>query len=182
MNDFHGRIGSARVLREESPRGLDRGFNGAQHGDRSADFRCCGGQCGIRSHDGHGRAFHLRDGGPERSASHNDGVGIGRQLLKTKACLCQQVGGEFPRVLNGLTEIRSHFMAKFFASQTNTIGRVFEYLAISADRVQKRNAHGLLPSVKLSEPDSSASRRIRRVVRRQPGRLLYRHCCDVTLG
>ncbi|WP_199731436.1 hypothetical protein [Paraburkholderia sp. RAU2J] len=73
-------------------------------------------------------------------------------------------------------------MSKIIAAQTKTIGRVFEYLAISADRVQKRNAHWLLPPVTLSEPDSSVPMRIRRVVRRQPGRVLCRHCCGVTLG
>ncbi|WP_238812921.1 hypothetical protein [Paraburkholderia sp. SG-MS1] len=103
-------------------------------------------------------------------------------MLKTKACLCQQVGGECPGVLDGFSEIRSHFMSKNIAAQTKTVGRMFEYLAISADRVQKRNAHWLLPSVKLSEPDSSVSVRIRRVMYREPGRLLYSHCCDVTLG
>jgi hypothetical protein len=58
------------------------------------------------------------------------------------ACLIAHVDGECSRLLNRLAQIRPYFMMKIVGPQTKVTGGLFEYLSVSVDRVQKRNAHG----------------------------------------
>ncbi|HEY2022167.1 hypothetical protein [Paraburkholderia sp.] len=106
MNYFHRRGAFARVLREELPIRLDRGFGRAQYGNVSASLRRLrgrDGQCDIGPDDGRGRVADLRKRGPQRRARQNDGIGIGREFDECAAGLRFDIGAEAARAFDPLT-------------------------------------------------------------------------------